>query len=54
MNLSFGEMIFQLLELLIDPDKVPDDTRPDQQDDRHDNKQLILREKFHHFRPHEW
>jgi hypothetical protein len=54
MNLSFGKMIFQLFDLLIDSDQVPDDTCPDQEDDRHYDKQLILGKKFHHFRPHEW
>jgi hypothetical protein len=54
MNLSFGSMIFQLLDAFVDPDQVQDDARPNQQNDRHDYEQLILGKKFHHCKPHEW
>jgi hypothetical protein len=35
-------MIFQLFDPFVDPNQVPNDPRPDQQNDRHDYEQLML------------
>jgi len=54
MNSTPFHMIFKLLDPVVEPDQIPHDPRPDEKDDRQDNEHLILTEKIHHNKPHDW
>jgi hypothetical protein len=47
------EVIFELLDAILDTHQVPHNSRPDDQDDRHYDKELVLTKEIHHSNPHD-